>query len=468
MARTASPGLAASYLESRTQYGIKFGLETIRALVEALGHPERVYPTLLVAGTNGKGSVVAYVDAALRACGLRVGRYTSPHLVRVNERIAVGGRGISTAALDRAVGTIRGVSERLVGEGRITAHPTYFEALTAAAFEHFRRERVDVAVLEVGMGGRLDATNVCEPLASAIVSVDFDHEAFLGRTLTAIATEKAGVLRAGRTTVLGPLPPEALAAVERRAREVDARLVHAVEETRFRESGNKVDAATPRGRYLGLTPLHGSHQRDNLAVAIRLVEEAQAAGLAVDLSRLAAGINATRWPGRLEWVRAKPPLLLDGAHNPAGARALVSYLGRRPLVLLFGVMADKDVAEMARILFPLAEAIVLTQPRVKRAATPEAIAERAGAVAASAYLEPDPGRALALARRLAGRRRPVVVAGSLYLVGEVRRRLRLKIARAGSEVAVSAARETSRHARLPITAWPAAPPRPSRSRRRAR
>jgi dihydrofolate synthase/folylpolyglutamate synthase len=446
MARTPSPGPAASYLESRTQYGIKFGLETIRALVEALGHPEKAYPTVLVAGTNGKGSVVAYVDSVLRASGLRVGRYTSPHLVRVNERIAVDGRDISTPALDRAVGKIRDVADALVAKGRIGAHPTYFEALTAAAFEHFRYTQVDVAVLEVGMGGRLDATNVCDPLASAIVSVDLDHQAFLGRTLAAIASEKAGVLRSGRTTVLGPLSVEARTAVERRARELSARLVWAVEEAHDREGGKTVDVMTPRDRYRGLRPLPGAHQRDNLAVAIRLLEEAQAAGLPVNLSRVRAGINATRWPGRLEWVPGTPPLLLDGAHNPAGARALAAFLDRRSFVLLFGVMADKDVAKMAGILFPLAEAIVLTQPRVKRAATPEAIAERAGAIAASAHLEADPGKALALARRLARRGRPVVVAGSLYLVGEVRRRLKLRTARSGNAAASSASPSARRRA----------------------
>src|SRR5437867_7354028 len=218
---------ANAYLASRVRFGIKFGLETMRALCAELGHPERAFASLLVAGTNGKGSVVAYVDAALRASGLAVGRYTSPHLVLVNERIAVGGRDVGPAAFEAAVERVRRAAARLVRSRTIPAHPTYFEVLTAAALHHFRQSRVDVAVLEVGMGGRLDATNVAEPLASAIVTVEKDHEAYLGSTLAAIAHEKAGVLRAGRVTVLGPLPPEARAAVEREAAATGARLVSA-------------------------------------------------------------------------------------------------------------------------------------------------------------------------------------------------------------------------------------------------
>ncbi len=365
----APPG-AAAYLAARTRFGIKFGLNTVRALVKAMGHPELCYPTLLIAGTNGKGSVAAYSDFALRASGLRVGRYTSPHLVRVNERIVVGGREISDRDLDAAVGRVRETAEALVRDRVIAAHPTHFEALTAAAFEHFRRARVEVAVLEVGMGGRLDATNVAAPLASAIVNIDLDHQAYLG---CMVATR-----------------------------------------------GDRLDLRTPRAQYRGLRPLPGAHQRDNLLVAIRLLEEAQAAGLPLELSRLGAGIARTRWPGRLEWIPGRPPVLLDGAHNPGGGRALAEYLRtRRPFVLLFGVMADKNVTELARVLFPLARAVVLTQPRGGRAASPEEIARRAGAWGLRAHREAVPGRALDLARRLAVGGEPVVVAGSLFLVGEV-------------------------------------------------
>jgi dihydrofolate synthase/folylpolyglutamate synthase len=415
---------ALAYLASRAWFGMKFGLETIQEVLECLGHPERAYPTLLVAGTNGKGSVVAYTDAALRAAGLRTGRYTSPHLVRVNERIAVDGRLVTDRELASAVGRVRAAAQTLVRSRRLRAHPTYFEVLTAAALEHFRRRGVDVAVLEVGMGGRLDATNAVDPLASAIVSIDYDHQDYLGKTLGRIATEKAGILRADRTTVLGPLPAEARRAVAARARAVGARLVDARRGVRTREEDGRLDVTTPRRRYRGLRPLRGAHQRTNLLVGLRLLEEAKAAGLPVDLARAGRGVSDTRWPGRLEWVDGDPPLLLDGAHNPSGARALGAYLrGRGPFVLLFGVMADKDVRGLARELFPRAAAVVLTRPRGRRAASPRTIARHAPRLDSTLHEEVRPGRALALARRLAreaGPGIPVVVAGSLYLVGEVK------------------------------------------------
>jgi len=400
---------------------VKFGLETIRAVVARMGHPEAAFPSLLVAGTNGKGSVVAYTDAVLRASGHKVGRYTSPHLARVNERIAVDGRAITDAGLEAAVRRVRAAAAALVREGTITAHPTYFEVLTAAAFAHFRERAVDVAVLEVGMGGRLDATNVVEPLASAIVSIDLDHEAYLGRTLAAIAREKAGVLRRDRTTVLGTLEREARTAIAESARAVGARLVDAREGCALRGGEDELELRTPRGRYRGLRPLPGAHQAGNVLVAVRLLEEARAAGLGVDTRKLAGGISAARWPGRLETLRGQPPVLLDGAHNPAAARALAEHLrGIGPFVLVFGAMRDKDIAGMARALFPLARQVVLTRPRVERAARPSEIAERAGALAGGARLEDAPRRALAWARNEARPGETVVVAGSLFLVGALR------------------------------------------------
>jgi dihydrofolate synthase/folylpolyglutamate synthase len=410
-----------AYLDGRARLGIKFGLESMRALVGELGHPERTFPTLLIAGTNGKGSVAAYVDAVLRACGLRVGLYTSPHLVRVHERIVVDARPITGAALARAVGRVRDAAEKLVARGALSQHPTYFEVLTAAALVHFESRRVDVAVLEVGLGGRLDATNVVEPVASAIVSIDLDHQEFLGGSLREIAAEKAGVLRAGRTTVLGPLASEAQAEIHARAGVVGARLAEAEGQTVAAGEGGTLDLSTPSGRYPGLRSLPGAHQRDNLGVAVRLLEAAREAGVCVDLSRLAEGTAATRWPGRLERIDGHPPLLLDGAHNPAGARTLAAELRRlRPFVLLFGAMADKDVEGITRPLFPLADGLVLTAPRIDRAASPAELQARGGESAKAAVLEKDPRRALRVARRMAGAKGLVVVAGSLYLVGEVK------------------------------------------------
>ena len=400
---------------------MKFGLDTIRALVERLDHPEASFPSLLVAGTNGKGSVVAYVDAVLRASGRRVGRYTSPHLLRVNERIAVDGREISDGDLDRAVERVRVAAGALVRAGTMAAHPTYFEALTAAAFLHFRDAGVEVAVLEVGMGGRLDATNVVEPVTSAIVSVDLDHEAYLGTTLPAIAREKAGVLRAGRTTVLGPMAAEARGAVAESARVLGARLVDARSGADVRPGASGLDVLTPRAEYRGLRPLPGAHQVDNALVALRLLEEARAAGVDHDLEAASTALSGARWPGRLERVPGRPPVLLDGAHNPAAARVLADHLrGIGPFVLVFGAMRDKDIRGMAEILFPLARDVVLTRPRVDRAARPAEVAERAGSAGRGARLEGDPRRALAWARARAGSDATVVVAGSLFLVGELR------------------------------------------------
>jgi dihydrofolate synthase/folylpolyglutamate synthase len=426
MARRPAVSSAEEYLATRARLGIKFGLETMRALLEALGRPDRAFPVLLVAGTNGKGSVVAYLDAILRAGGLRVGRYTSPHLVRVHERIVVGGRAITSAGLERAVQRVRGAAEDLVRRGVIPAHPTYFEAVTAAALEHFRRRRVQVALLEVGMGARLDATNTTEPLASAIVSIARDHEMYLGDTLDAIAREKAGVLRAGRATVLGPLTGDARAAIAEEAARVGSLLVDATSGVLTTEVSGRLDVRTPSAVYRKLRPLPGAHQRANLLVALRLLEAAHGAGLPFDPARrrsaVALGVRGTRWPGRLQRIAGRPSLLLDGAHNPEGARALAEYLeGQPPHVLLFGAMADKDVGAMGRSLFPRARAVVLTRAPGDRSATPDEIVARTGPLAEAAHRTSSVAEGLRLARRLAGPAGLVVVAGSLYVVGEVLR-----------------------------------------------
>lgn len=411
---------AESYLDARARLGMKFGLETMHALTAALGQPQRAFAALTIAGTNGKGSVAAYVDAVLRAGGVAAGRYTSPHLVRVHERITAGGREIRGPDLEDSVGAVRRAAETLVAGGVLRDHPTYFEALTAAAFDHFRRRAVRVAVLEVGLGGRLDATNVCDPAASAIVSVDFDHQAYLGTRLGAIAAEKAGVLRRDRVTVLGPMSAEARDAIGRQAEAVGAQLRDAEEGATLEDHPGGLDVRTPAGVYRGLRPLPGAHQRANLLVALRLLEAAREAALPVALAAVPAGIAATRWAGRLQHVPGDPPLLLDGAHNAAGARALADYLrGRGDVVLLFGAMADKDIEEMAGVLFPRARRVVLTRVGMQRAAEPEELARRAGALARDAEREPDIPRALARARTLARPGATVVVAGSLYLVGAV-------------------------------------------------
>jgi dihydrofolate synthase / folylpolyglutamate synthase len=415
----SSPSL--QYLETRTIDGVKFGLATVRALLGTLGHPEESFRTLLIAGTNGKGSVAALADSILRACGRRVARYTSPHLVRLNERFTVDGVEITNADLDAAIEVVRDTAETLAQRGVIGSHPTFFEILTVAAFHHFRQQRVEIAVVEVGMGGRLDATNASEPLASAIVTVDLDHEKYLGSTLDLVAKEKAGVLRSGRTTVVGRLSDLALETVKHQAERVGAQLVQALPETVVEEHGGLVDVRTPRGHYRGLQPMLGAHQRDNLLVALSLLEAAEDAGIALDRDAVPGGVAATRWPGRLEWLPSSPRLLLDGAHNPAAAAALADFLATAPpFVLVFGAMRDKDVAGLAQRLFPKANEIILTAPHTARSATPDELAARCTPLAERAHRCATSSEAVALARDLARPGEVIVVAGSLYLVGEVR------------------------------------------------
>jgi dihydrofolate synthase/folylpolyglutamate synthase len=417
---------ARAFFDACAVRGVRLDLAPMRALAAALAEPQRACPTLLVAGTNGKGSVCAYVEAALRASRLRTGRFTSPALVRVEEQIALDGEPIAPAALDAALDDVR------LAAARAGVEPSAFEALAAAACVHFRRARVDVAVLEVGLGGADDATNVADPLVSSIVTLARDHERFLGHGLEQIARAKAGVMRAGRVTVVGPLPPEARRVVGERAAALGAHLLDALAGVRLEEAGDALSVTSPARVYRGLRPLPGAHQRDNLIVALRLLEAAHEAGLRVDFDALPSALAGVRWPGRLQSIDGRPPLLLDGAHNPAAAQALGAHLrGRGPFVLLFGAMADKDLAGMAAALFPPARAVVLTRADDSpRAAAPEALAALAGGCAREVALEPDRQRALALARRLAlepsAAGAAVVVAGSLALVGTV-------LARLGSE-----------------------------------
>ena len=397
----------------------------MRALMRELGHPERAFTSVIVAGTNGKGSVSAYLDTALRGASLRVGRYTSPHLMDVRERITVSGRNISNAEFDRGILEVKAVADRLVRMRRIEAHPNHFEILTAVAFLYFRRKAIDIAVLEVGLGGRLDATNVSSPLVSAIVSIDFDHEEYLGSTLASIAAEKAGVVRANRAVVVGPMAAEALGKITEISRKRRARVVDAFQGVGLRRSDGELRVRTPRGSYAHVHPLAGAHQRINLVVAIRTLEALAAAGLKVDLPRAVAAMSLAVWPGRLERLGGRPPVLLDGAHNPAGAKALAAYLRetREPHVLVFGAMRDKHFKEMGETLFPLARRVIVTRVRMTRAATTKQLAEIGQTTGQDVIEEPSIRGALSRAASLARSGETVVVAGSLYLVGAVRKLL---------------------------------------------
>jgi dihydrofolate synthase / folylpolyglutamate synthase len=404
---------AVDFLFSLERFGMKFGLANIAALCEALGNPHASFPSIIVAGTNGKGSVTAMVDTALGAAGHRSARYTSPHLTRLEERFVIGGKEVAPEALDAAAARVQRAAETLVAKGRLTSLPTFFECTTAVAFDLFREASVDIAVLEVGLGGRLDATNIVSPIAAAIVSIDFDHEAQLGHTLASIAAEKAGVIKSGIPVVCGPVPAEALAVIAAACAEQGATLVR-----------TDTDAAlTARVASMPVS-LPGEHQKANAAVALRLldvIDRDPALGLRVDAEAMRAGITTAAWPGRLETFRfGGCRLLLDAAHNPAGARALASYLqGAAPegVTLIFGAMRDKAVREMLTALAPAAAAIVCATAPSPRAMAAEELAGLARDLGLAAEAVADPIDAVTSACRNG---RLVVVAGSIFLIGPVR------------------------------------------------
>ena len=393
----------------------KFGLERIRAVAGALGSPHERGHYVHVAGTNGKGSTCAMIESALRAAGRRTGLFTSPHLSEPVERIRIDGQPVTAARFAAAFERVHAAVEELLEEGAIDLHATYFETVTAMALVIFAEEAVESAVLEVGLGGRLDATNIVLPELCVVTPIDFDHEAWLGRGLDAIAGEKAGILKPGVPAVFARQRPEVALVLSARAREVGAPVTR-VEDWPIRQL--EIDARGSRFDLGGLPiecPLAGEHQVENAATAA-------VAALQLGLPRPAiqAGIARTRWPGRLEHVSEDPEIILDGAHNPAGARALAAYIQRfhagRPVRLIFGAMRDKAVAEMGGILFPHAQEVILTAPRQARAVTPETLREIGGHsnVELAAGIED----ALSLARSAPGP--ATFITGSLFLVAEAR------------------------------------------------
>jgi dihydrofolate synthase/folylpolyglutamate synthase len=415
------------YLLNLEKFGIKFGLANIQTLAAALGNPHTQFKTLLIAGTNGKGSVTAMADCALRASGLKVGRYTSPHLVSLEERFAIDGVPVETAVLVERIEEMRGLIDGLLAKGSLESPPTFFEVTTAIAFEIFRRARVDVAVLEVGLGGRLDSTNIAQPIASAITSIDFDHEQYLGNTLAAIAAEKAGVIRRDIPVVVGPVAPEARDVIVSMCEMTGAEFIEADAGVRIQsttEDGRTSIRITTPMRDYGWVPLglRGDHQVPNALVAVRLLEELERQ-LPVTPASIVAGLRDVRWPGRLQMIEVPGGhrVLLDAAHNPAGAWALASYLKREfpePLPIVFGALRDKDVSLMLKALLPAASTMVMTQPDSPRAHTADELAAIAQKLSPRTKIEvqPDPARALAQAWTHC----PVVcAAGSLFLIGNL-------------------------------------------------
>ncbi|WP_171818474.1 bifunctional folylpolyglutamate synthase/dihydrofolate synthase [Pyxidicoccus fallax] len=424
MSAPRTPEEALAFLARLNPSGIKLGLERVREALAALGHPERRFPALHVAGTNGKGSTCAFTATALQAAGHRVGLYTSPHLVRVNERIRVDGLDISDEDFGRA---ILDVLERY--PSAVTEPMTYFEFGTVVALWHFAKVGVDVAVLETGLGGRLDATTAASPVVTAITPVSFDHMEYLGHTLAAIAGEKAGILKPGVPCVVARQEPEALEAIVRKAEGLGAPLW--VEGSDFVIEPRDDASLSYRGPSWsldGLTlALRGPHQRQNAAVALACLEALHARGVSVTLEAARVGLATARWPGRLEEVGSAPPVLLDGAHNPAGVEVLLAsldslYPGRR-VHLVFGVVGDKDRGPMMRALFPKCTSVQLTPLETSRSLAPALYVDEARALCADVAAWSDVDSALAAASRKAGPDDVVLCTGSLFLVGMVKARL---------------------------------------------
>ena len=418
-----------AYLFGLQRFGIKLGLENMRALTAALAHPERRFRSVLIAGTNGKGSVAAMVERGLRAAGYSTGLYTSPHLIDLGERFAVDGRAVEGVVLQQEAARIRKTIERLRATGRPAHPPTFFEATTALAFSLFRRREIDVAVLEVGMGGRFDATNVVRPQAVGIPSVDLDHQRYLGATLAEIAFEKAGVIKSNTVVVSAEEKAEARdvllrAAATRGARFVDA---GAEVETRWRMDAGvtRIETLnTPHARYGPLRfALRGRHQLRNAAVAVRLLEELSPAGLPVPHDAIEQSLANVRWRGRLEWVdcTAGRRMLLDPAHNVAAAEALGAYVAEicpGGLPFVFGTLADKDGAGMLAALGSAVSRVICTPIASPRARPVRDLAAAARATRPDVPVEAAASPVAGLAS--AWRTGPVaVVAGSMYLVGEV-------------------------------------------------
>jgi dihydrofolate synthase/folylpolyglutamate synthase len=424
----------------------KFDLAHMRVLLRALDHPERRFPSVLIAGTNGKGSTAATLASILRASGLKIGLYTSPHLVRINERMRVNGKEIGDDDFAALHANVDQVAERLVEQGELPWHPSFFEMMTAIAFEHFAREKVNLAVLEVGMGGRLDATNVVEPRVSVITDISLDHQMFLGNTVGEIAREKVGIIRPGGVVVTLPQQPEANDVIGNTILDLGARAVNAVPYVPPVSPGStqylvpRTEESKPgfvyryplqvlEAQILVETPLVGRHQLRNVALAVATAVELHQQGFGgITAKSIEGGIRDTNWPGRFQVIAARPgwpEVVIDVAHNPAGAWALRSALSERyedrPLIFVFGAMRDKAISEMAEILFPLAERVIATRPENPRAASPEEIQQAAARTGVEVEAVEDVDNAVERARALAKAGTVVVVTGSIYLVGEVMR-----------------------------------------------
>jgi len=409
-------GLA--YLASLDGMGIRLGLDCVQRLLEKMGKPHLAYPSILIGGTNGKGSVAAITASILHQSGYRVGLYTSPHLVDFSERIRVGNRTISQKQMMACIDRVR----------RQTTEPvTWFEFVTAMAFLHFAKQHVDIAVLEVGMGGRLDATNVADPIVSVITNISHEHTAYLGTRLSQIGREKGAIIRENRPFITAAKQPQVIRLLEKMCRDKGAALYRLGEDFQVRK--NRDGTLHYRGlkkTYPSLTcPLQGRHQYDNAGAALAVIEALVEQGYKISGQAVAEGMRRVQWGGRLEIVQENPLVLLDGAHNPAGIAALCRALGddrrHRRLIIIFGALSDKDTARMLKPLCRLAHRIILTEPDVSRALSSDILFSIATRYHHHVSVAADPREALRMALESAGPSDRICITGSLYLVGEIKK-----------------------------------------------
>ncbi len=417
------------YLEKIQNLGIKFGLDNVREVLSAFQSPHRKYPSVLVAGSNGKGSVCAFLTCILTLHGWRIGLFTSPHLVKVEERLRIGDRPIPRRTFCRLLTRLKDKIDELIEKKRLLTPPTYFEHLCCLALIYFAEENVDMAVLEVGMGGRFDATNVVTPLVSVITTISAEHQKFLGRTLSQIALEKAGIIKPGIPVVCGVMNPQAYKTIKSRAEEMKAPFLGV-----FDRKGDFATKKTEKGfvfhwkkegeSYSYQPFLRGEHQGRNAAIAIAASRMIGQSWRSLEKEKIIQGIQTTRWDGRLEAVSEKPLVLLDGAHNAEGALALRNYIQgdvSAPLILVYASMRDKNIGRMADILFPLADKVVLTHFPYFRAAQPEELKDKAHKYKDRILCEPNAGQALRHALEMSGPEGTVLVTGSLFLIGEIKK-----------------------------------------------
>lgn len=411
-----------AYLYGLQSHGVKLGLETIRKLLAKCNHPERKFAALHIGGTNGKGSTAAMTAAILRAANVRVGLYTSPHLIDFRERIQVQGEQIPESRVVDLVQRFRAGSK-----GDVT--PTFFETTTAMAFQYFAEEKVDVAVLEVGMGGRFDATNVCQPSGVLITNVALDHQAYLGQTIEEIAYEKAGIIKVGVPVVMGPMETVARTVIQKKAQDEKASYIQfGLDFTVEIQKNGTFDYHGPTLSYSGLVcALNGIHQHRNAACALALLEQSVMPNRIIPQQSIIDGLGYVSWEGRLETVKVNPLMICDGAHNPSAAnelaeylRSIVSTVSGRKVIILVAMMRDKHIGAFLSILLPLAQTIICTQIDHPRSATVEELESQLPTSVASVYGVRTPTEAVFLANRLADENDVICVTGSLFLVGAVK------------------------------------------------